>query len=181
MNLRILALASFLPILVAAEGCENPDAADRHRVNSQQEQYSVAQPIPSFDFSLERQVAIQLYEARNHEVATHTVWRGDTSVIEGDCPSIGYPLPYDVQLTNPLKRAYNGASVAIEQAEPNGLYSSKNSVATWVRCVIDGRQVPVYVEGKVTAYPLPVEVDYDTNRVVPLDGKPSKLLILGKK
>jgi hypothetical protein len=178
MNIRMLALALIFPLLMANEGCDSPDQADQQLVNLQQGQYAMAQPIPVFDYSLERQVAIQLYEARNREVATYTVWRSDTGVLEGDCASIGYPLPYDTSLTNPLKRVGGGNGVGvIEQAEPNGLYPSKNSIATWVRCVVDGHQVPIYVESKVTAYPFPVEVDYATGRVAPLlDAKPSVTL-----
>jgi len=158
-------------------GCmDSAEDKDREAVADQQKTYQVAQPIPKFDHSSERAVAIQLYIARNNKVATHTVWRSDTGIVEGDCPSVGYPLPYDTSLTNPLKVARSSMehSKVLEQAEPNGLYSSKNSTATWVRCVtlVVGKDVeaPIYVESKVTAYPFPVEVDYKTNRVKPVEG-----------
>ncbi len=78
-------------------GClDNAETRDAKDVNQQQEQYQISQPLPKFDWSLERQLAIELYEARNTRVATHSVWRSDYGMIEGDCPSIGYPLPYDV-------------------------------------------------------------------------------------
>jgi len=104
---------------------------------------------------------------RNQKVSTHAVWRGLTSVIEGDCPSMGFTLPYDTSLTNPLKLAYNYRdSAVIEQAEPNGIFLSKNSNATWVFCINDiGSIDPVLVETNVTTYPYAVHVDYDTNRV----------------
>lgn len=159
-----------LILAILATGCgpvSNPEANDRNAVDRQQSQYQAAQPIPAFDWSLERDVAIQLYQARNEKVATHTVWRSDMGVIEGDCPSIGYPLPYDTSLTNPLKvmRPRLEVAVAIEQAEPNGLYPSKNSIATWIRCVTEKGEAPIYVESKVTAYPFAVVVDYATGRV----------------
>lgn len=169
--LTIFLIISFVGVL----GClENSETKDAKLVNDQQEQYQVSQPIPKFDWSLERQLAIELYNARNEKVATHSVWRSDYGMIEGDCPSIGYPLPYDVQLTNPLRVAYqSGGSAVIEQAEPNGLFSSKSTSATWVRCVVkvNGKvmESPVYVEGKVTAYPYPVDVNYTTNRVSPIE------------
>lgn len=153
-------------------GCHETtsEEKDQDTVQAQQKHYQVSQPVPKIDFSLERDIVIQLYKARNERVATHTVWRGDMSVIEGDCPSIGYPIPYDTSLTNPLQIALKGVtggvhSAVIEQPEPNGLFPSKNSNATWVRCVVDGQESPVYVEGKVTAYPYPLVVDYTTNRV----------------
>ena len=169
-------------VLMGADDCNSnsSEQKDRESVQEQQEHYQIAQPIPKFDYSLERDVAIQLYKARNEKVATHTVWRSDTGIIEGDCPSIGYPIPYDTSLTNPLQPYWRsgGGGIAVEQAEPNGLFSSKNSIATWVRCVtkVNDEEVeaPVYIESKVTAYPFPVEVDYETNHVTPVKGaKPS--------
>jgi hypothetical protein len=169
------------PLVIIAiallSACDSQDRRDRQVVQAQQAQYAVAQPIPTFDWSLERDIITQLYHARNERVATHTVWRGDTSQIEGDCPSIGYPLPYDTSLTNPLAPYYWGSGssgMVVEQAEPNGIFASKNSIATWVRCVVEvnGKRVeaPIYVEGKVTAYPYPVEVDYEADRAIPVSG-----------
>ena len=88
--------------------------------------------------------------------------------VEGDCASIGFGIPYDTSLTNPLQKTYggNGNVTTIEQAEPNGLFASKATSATWVMCVGDGGAIePVYVESKVTVYPYPVKVNYSTNRV----------------
>lgn len=37
---------------------------------------------------------------------------------------------------------------------------------SWVLCTGEGGVIePIYVETKVTAYPYPVEVNYETNRV----------------
>jgi len=171
----------FLPVIAVtflllgqSGGCETSETRDRRTVEQQQRAYQEAQPIPSFDFSLERQVAIELYQARNQAVATHSVWRSTTGMIEGDCPSIGFPLPWDVQLTNPLQYVQSGGVIA--QAEPNGLFTGMGgALGTWVRCVYDvgGRRVtaPVYIESIVTTYPFPVEVDYDRNRVTPIAGQ----------
>ncbi len=159
----------FLSLSACVLGAESQDSAT---VEAQQAQYAKAQPVPTFNYSLERDVAIQLYQARNKSVATWTVWRSDLGQVEGDCPSIGYPLPYDTSLTNPVKYYLNGAT--LEQAEPNGLYSSKNSIANWVRCLskVNGQDVeaPIYIESKVTAYPYPVDIDYETGRVKSVEG-----------
>ena len=162
--------------LVFALGCdkEGQDRNDAKTANAQQANYAKAQPVPKFDWSLERDLVIQLYQARNREIATHTVWRSDYGLVEGDCESIGFGIPYDTSLTNPLKKVYD---VAIEQAEPNGIFASKNSAATWVMCVVqEGDKVstvPVYIESKVTVFPYPVIVDYDANRVKRGEGGPS--------
>lgn len=112
------------------------------------------------------------------KAVTHSVWRSDRGMIEGDCPSIGFGIPYDTSLTNPLvatsldQRGYShtyqgGALTSIEQPEPNGIYASKNTSATWVMCAGEAGAIePVYVETKVTVYPYPVKVDYKTDRVI---------------
>lgn len=168
--------------LVALVGCQDKgsqtsESRDAQKVQQQQSQYSIGQPVPAFDWSLERHLVIELYKVRNQKAATHSVWRSDRGMIEGDCPSYGYGVPYDTSLTNPLvatdidlegeEHNYQGGALAsIEQAEPNGVFASKNTAATWVMCLGQtGGIEPVYVETKVTVYPGPVKVDYDRNRV----------------
>jgi hypothetical protein len=172
------ARAAFVGIIAAIvlAGCtqESQESKDSAAVDRQQSQYAIGQPIPTFDFSLERHLLIQLYNARNMRASTHSVWRSITGVIEGDCTSMGFGIPYDTSLTNPVKGAVydppGGMAdrhiLTVEQAEPNGIFASKNTSATWVMCLgAAGIIEPVYVETKVTAYPYPVWVDYDTNRV----------------
>ncbi len=172
MILRNIA-ALLMVALLALTGCEGigGDAAnqDRESVENQQLQYQKGQPVPSFNWSLERELVISLYKVRNQKASTHSVWRSDRGMVEGDCPSYGYGIPYDTSLTNPLK-PYGSkvhSLVSIEQAEPNGIFASKNTAATWVLCLGNtGLLEPVYVETKVTVYPGPVRVDYETQRVV---------------
>jgi len=162
----VLVICAVLTVFIGCSG----EQATSQSVRKQQKQYNIAQPIPKFEYSLERDVAIQLYEARNEEVRTWTVWRSDLGTIEGYAETIGYPIPYDVQLTNPLKSEYH--KTVIEQAEPNGLYSSKNSIATWIRAVVtvDGKRTvsPIYIESRVTCYAFPIVVDYTNNSVTPI-------------
>ena len=173
----IAAIMVAIPLMGAKGGCSGtPDqeALDRKAVERQQEQYSARQPVPAYDWSLERELVRKLYDIRNARVSTHSVWRSDYGTIEGDCPSMGYGLPYDTSLTNPLQPEYtiNHGAVAIGQAEPNGVFASTNTSATWVICVGDSGQLePVYVESKVTVYPGVVNVDYGSNRVTPGGGK----------
>lgn len=158
-------------LAILATGCKEKTQEDKDQavVDRQQAQYAKSQPIPTFDWSLERYLVIQLYRIRNKRVATHSVWRSNYGMIEGDCPSMGYGIPYDTSLTNPWRATYvyNHGAVAIGQAEPNGIFASTNTSATWVMCVGSGGLVePHYVESKVTVYPGPVKVDYTLNRVV---------------
>ena len=151
-------------------GCneQSQDQKDKKQVEEQQSQYSTSQPVPMYDWSLERHLVIELYNTRNMKAATHSVWRSNYGQVEGDCASIGFGIPYDTSLTNPLVGKYyrNGGTVVVEQAEPNGIFASKNTAATWVLCTNNiGVIEPVYVETKVTTYPYPISVDYKTNRV----------------
>ena len=175
--LYILSIALIAMVTMGAKsGCGSDSEATKEmrRVEQQTSQYAIGQPVPAFDWSFERHLMIQLYQLRNKKVATHAVWRSDYGLVEGDCPSMGYGLPYDVSLTNPLmatdedqRGARNNALTSIEQPEPNGVFASKNTSATWVMCVgVSGSIEPVYVESKVTIYPSSVTVNYKTNRVV---------------
>lgn len=167
-------LASIVALVAVAAstttGCLEASQEDRDNraVEQQQSQYAKAQPLPFYDWSLERHLVIELYNIRNRRVATHSVWRSNYGMIEGDCPSMGFGLPYDTSLTNPLQpySEYQRGMTSLGQAEPNGVFASTNTSATWVMCVgAAGIVEPVYVESKVTVYPGPVKVDYTNNRV----------------
>jgi len=162
--------------LLTLTGCNIQDSEsskESQAVARQQGQYAKAQPVPTYDYSLERDLLIQLYNIRNSKVSTHSVWRSDYGMIEGDCPSMGYGLPYDTSLTNPLmstdesqRGTIRQSLTSVGQAEPNGVFASTNTSATWVMCVGDAGIIePHYVESKVTVYPGPVNVNYKTNRV----------------
>ena len=185
-TLMKIAGAVLLVFTLSACWPENTSTKVSKSVDEQQRHYSIGQPVPKFDWSLERDLIIQLYRARNTEVATHTVWRSNYGVVEGDCQSIGFGLPYDTSLTNPLtlQKVNNQYGVVLEQPEPNGIFASKNSNATWVMCVIEegGRvtTAPIYVESKVTVYPFEVAVDYATNRVTRVSGSQPSVTIEGR-
>ena len=175
--LAVAALLSMFMLTACGQSAQTQGSKDSQAVNAQQSQYAAAQPVPVFEWSLERHLVTQLYQARNQKAATHSVWRSDLGTIEGDCASVGFGIPYDTSLTNPLvatdidqegeEHSYQGGALAsIEQPEPNGIFASKNTAATWVMCAgSTGIIEPVYVETKVTVYPYSVSVNYESNRV----------------
>lgn len=165
--LNVLLIAVLGLTLMACDRPKDQTKKDAQQSLDQQSQYAKGQPVPSYNWSLERHMLIELYNARNLRAATHSVWRSDLGSIEGDCASIGFGIPYDTSLTNPLVvTGYHSAPAVIEQSEPNGIFASKNTAATWVMCAGEsGAMEPIYVETKVTVYPYPVTVDYDKNRV----------------
>lgn len=176
MKARILPLAAllFLPC-IAADGCEDADRAESNTVNAQQEVYRRNQPVPTFQWSLERHLMIQLYQARNTTATTYSyVVNQYTGRISWSCTSLGFPIPATTQLTNPEQYAYQGAT--LPQAEPNGLFAPPSTNGTWVLCTGEGGLLePVYVEEHVRTFTRPME-EHD-GRLVPVGGQRSTITL----
>lgn len=165
-------------VMMGAEECAN-DARQVAReetqaIAEQQAHLLVTQPVPAFDYSLQRDVLIQVYRMSNEAQSTYTVVDSITGQTIWSCPSIGFGIPADTSLTNPLTaHRFNGYGTVVEQAEPNGLYSSKNTDGTWIVCVgSSGELAPIYTEHKVTTFPYAVEWSEDMGWV-PVNGNDS--------
>lgn len=149
-------------LLLGLAACTQESIAnDTAQVDKQQQQYAKVQPLPFYDWSQDRAAMIQIYNAKNEQRQTYAVITAQgTGAAIFACPSIGYPIPADTQLTNPdqaLGNSYQGS--VVQQAEPNGLYSSTNTDATYVLCLRDdGKITPIYTEQKVTLFPFPVKI-----------------------
>ncbi|MBI4137307.1 hypothetical protein HY469_04560 [Candidatus Roizmanbacteria bacterium] len=159
MNIRLI-LVVLIAAAITLAACESADTQEERVVNDQQSVYIKSQPVPFFEWSLERHLMIELYTARNNAVATFSLtWDSFRGKISWSCPSIGYPIPGGTQLTNPEKYQYNGTT--LPQAEPNGLFSPQTAAGTYVMCVNeDGTVSPVFVEDNVRTFPQPMmEVD----------------------
>jgi hypothetical protein len=144
-------------LVTGASGCqESANTSERMKVDEQQLQYVLNQPAPVFDWSLERHLLIQLYQSRNKAVHTYTYVRNAyTGKVMSWCPSIGFPIPANTQLTNSMAAYSQG--LALPQAEPNGLYSSPSTKGTYVFCLSkEGKAVPRYFEADVEAYVTPM-------------------------
>jgi hypothetical protein len=132
-------------------------------VEKQQSIYVNAQPVPVFDWSLERHLMTELYKARNNAVATYSYVRNQyTGKILSSCPSIGFPISAATQLTSPSRTEEHygqegGGNVIIPQPEPNGLFTPAESRGTYVMCLNkDGQVTPRYYEEDVEAYVTPM-------------------------
>lgn len=188
MKYRILLPLIFL-IFAANGSCEVPQSAnskERNIVNQQQELYVNNQPVPVFDWSLERHLMTELYKARNNAVSTYSYIRNQyTGKILSSCPSIGFPISAATQLTNPQAiewRQGNGSytSGVISQPEPNGMFSPPESRGTYVMCVNeDGQVEPRYYEEDVETYVTPMqEVD---GQLVKIKGAKATITINPKR
>jgi hypothetical protein len=167
--MRALTGLALIVLLTGAQGgCDDSKSAaenERAAQDTQMQQFLRNQPVPSFDWSLERHMLIQIYIARQKATNTFSVVQSEyTGKVLWQCDSIGFPLPYGTQLTNPLAAEWRWrsggdyASAVIEQQEPNGLFSPSSAEGTWVPCVDEkGKITPVYEERKVSVFLRPME------------------------
>lgn len=167
----LVVLFLFVVLALGAAACaeyqQTSVEQEANTVEGQDLIYLKGQPVPIYNYSPERDIFIQLYNFRMANVPTWTVICSNTGECMDSCPSLGYPLPADVQLTNPLKgedyysRGHGSwSAIVVEQREPNGLFSSNNTAGTWVMCVYaEGRVEPVYTELNATAYAHPVHLE----------------------
>lgn len=174
---KFLVLLVVVSALLAA--CGNIQTNSANIEHTQQETGIKAiiqnQPVPDLGgWSFERHIVIQTYIARNKgTIATFSyLMTLDGKVIE-ICPSIGYPIPYSTQLTNPMQISenwqegwYAHEAGVIGNPEPNGLYPPESAAATFVNCVNpDGSVTPTYFEQDVFALPYRIKSDIQITRV----------------
>ena len=167
MNTKLIVIFIVAALLLVA--CESSSQAV-YEEKQQQGEGNLAiirnQPVVDLGgWSQEREIVRQTYLARNTQVSTYAyTMTYDGRIIE-ICASIGYPIPYSTQLTNPQQTIYsNGAVVA--QAEPNGLYPPVDAEATLVSCVNpDGSITPTYWEQLVFSLPYRIKSDVQIERI----------------
>lgn len=190
-KIRMAVLLAPLAVLLGGadgDGCSSKTTSasiEQASQDLQMQQFLRNQPVPSFDWSLERHMLIQLYAARQRATNTFSVVQSEyTGKILWSCPSMGFPLPYATQLTNPLQLASRYAMTdgahytdgVIAQQEPNGLFTPPAADGTWVPCVDEkGRITPVYEERKVTTFLRPMTEQNGT--LVPVAGSTASLTI----
>lgn len=145
---------------------DSSNKKETERVEQQQAIYVDSQPIPAFDWSLERHILIELYKARNDAVTTYAYVRNWQGEVYFSCKSIGFPIPANTQLTNPEiatsddKDGFDagaGGLTSIPQPEPNGTFTSPSTVGTYVFCLNeDGTISPSYFEDSVETHLSPL-------------------------
>lgn len=175
MRFPTLLTALLASMCIGANGCQSADSAEHATVDSQQSVYVRNQPIPTFQWSLERHLLVQLYQARNQSVTTYSyVINQFNGSIMWSCTSLGFPIPATTQLTNPQRVANQNA--VIPQPEPNGVFAPPDTNGTWVLCAgDDGNLEPVYIEEHVRTFTRPME-EHD-GRLVPVSGQRSTVTI----
>lgn len=185
MRRCLIALLVTAAVAFTLSGCIEEDATEEESsaVERQQVVYGKYQPVPFFEWSPQRQLWIDFYKAQNETAGTWSYissWDGN---VKFETPSQGFPTPMDTQLTNPLQVEYNykHGGYVVEQPEPNGLFTSKNTDGTIIMAAnTDGTLSPIYTELKVTCFPFPVKLVNGMWVRVP-DAQPSIKLTPKKK
>lgn len=137
----------FLFLLVA---CGN-DERDRQATEQRMQEMRAQVGLPNIVNFTEAKFAKLTAELRDQEIRTWTYYIDMSGQRHLLCESVGYGLPYSVQITNPQK------GTGLPQAEPNGLYMPESADATWVLCS-DGKGgvAPVYSEPHLIVSPFPL-------------------------
>lgn len=157
---KILVLLAAAGLIVGLAACQKtPKSAPHNEQKTAQQQlnnFLVTQPVPTFSYSQLRQNLIELETAQAKTTQTTSFFfnQGVPDPIQS-CPSIGFPIAADTQLTNPqqIVNAYdNGVSSAvIGNIDPTGVYTGQTT-GTYVICVnAAGQGYAVYWEGFVEA------------------------------
>lgn len=186
--MRMLTVLVCIIALLLSCGCgdKSVNTQEQNAVMAQQQVYVDSQPAPFFDYSLMRDLMTQLYVVQNSAVQTWSyITPLNSPYVLFEARTQGYPIPVDTQLTNPLqisrRGSYSESWEVIEQPEPNGLYTSKNSDGTILMAINeDGTLSPIYTEMKVTCFPFPVKWDREDHMWKRVTGKPPTVSLTPK-
>lgn len=150
----IFALLALFTVTAAACTEDTGDRQDRAFSERAQQSYNKAQPPHEYDASQARDNLIAAHDAMAVGANSWTVQYVEGVGATFQCPSVGFPIPYGAQLTNPQK-IHNSANgnLTLPQIEPYGLYPPPDVAATFANCVLpDGTIGVFYSEPALTTY-----------------------------
>lgn len=172
MKKRILAVIIMLLTVGALAGCgQRETASSKENLYTQElmEQSNAIVGHPEVTNFFEKSQLKEIYELRDDpNLICHWYTKNDMTgkwIYQGKC--VGYGIPYTTQFTQPetMQRAalpalsVNGKDKSyneyftevLPQADPNGLYSSPSTSATWILSTDEeGNITPTYVESEIT-------------------------------
>lgn len=153
--LRPLSLILLYVFLAGNDSCGSSNDADRAATERRMQEMRAQVGFPNIANFTEAKFAKLTAELRDQEIRTWTYYVDMNGGRHLLCESVGYGLPYSVQVTNPEQYEINGTT--LPQAEPNGLFMPETADATWVLCS-DGKGgvAPVYSEPLLIVSPFPL-------------------------
>lgn len=157
MKKKLLAIGVIIVLMASMlVGCSETEES-QYTTNLMNNAYD-AVGFPDVSNYFERQQLKEIYELRDDpNLICYWYTKNEMSgkwIYQGEC--IGYGIPYTTSMTAPesFQRIETSASVAREVlplAEPNGLYASPSTSATWILTTDkDGNITPTYVESEIT-------------------------------
>ena len=158
--LRIVLLTALL--LVACDGTPSSDEVQQDQQEKILKEGTAQTGMPSITTFRERRMMKEILEKRDQASFTTYTYLDPTFTgrLMFLCNSIGYPIPYATQYTNPQKIGwYNGHSWTLPQADPNGLFSPSAADGTWIVCQNPAKPSEtgaVYSEPKLITSPFPL-------------------------
>lgn len=170
-NKTIGSIVAIILMLAALAGCydQGSTGKDEKTAEEQLERFQRAQPVPTFDYSQQRENLIDINTAQAETTETTSFFFLEGVGLVNQCPSIGFPIASTAQLTNPEQKV-NRHDLALPQIEPNGVYTGQ-STGTYTVCIDgDGNAYGVYWEGYVYTTTGPAEFENDR---ITLTGSPT--------
>ena len=155
-----LAAVALLFFSAACDYKQSSDDVQREQQEKILAEGTSAIGMPAIKNFRERKLMKLILELRDQE--SYPTYTYTFSEVTGKysffCDSIGYPIPYATQFTNPQKMEHygnGGGWVTLPQADPNGLFSPASAEGTWVMCKdpSSGKVAAVYSEPKLISSP----------------------------
>lgn len=159
MHKIVIAAVAALVLLTACTTSNDAQQAAKETATREQlalstgmDRLTQSQQVPTFDYSQERQILIDLLTIRAEGSASTTAFYLEGVGLIAWCPSLGAPIPstYQLTATQQYVDVPNDQTVEkfpIDQAEPTGVYPG-DSAATWTLCLDDaGTPFAQYWEG----------------------------------
>lgn len=142
--------------VISLIGCGEVTSQQKEQILQERTQNKsmVQSGIPSIKNFREKKVYKEIYELRDQDdLTTYTyIVAKQTGKLVFIGESVGFPIPYDTQYNNPSQlKGGTHEYTAYPQAEPSGLYSSKDTNGIWIMMVDKKTQKPrpVYFEEPV--------------------------------
>lgn len=166
---RLAAVAVLAAATLALGGCNSGSPGDNSEkafTDRSQQHFDIAQPPHQYDASQARNNLLAAQDAMAEGANSWTVQTVPGVGITFQCPSVGMPVPFSAQITNPMKiNNQHSTTVTLPQQEPYGLYAPDNVSATYGNCVLpDGSIGIFYSEPDLTTFLFDVDCDPATKQ-----------------
>lgn len=161
-------------VLSACEG-DSGQEQEQRATRAQQNHYAKTQPHHTYSASQARANLIAAQDAMALGADSWLVQYVEGVGITFECPSVGFPIPFGTNITNPQQvyRYGSGGRYTLPMMEPYGLYPPADVAATYANCVLPNGEIGIfYSEPLLTSFLFDVEFNPETGRYeIPYDSE----------